>query len=135
MKRRTLSRNCLKIVFLCAFVSATPYVASAKPKGGGGSSCTCMCVAPSGVGGQLIKDQTYNSQGYSCGAFEGVTCNMDNPYTGGVATGQLVGCGNTGGSTSATIFVPPFGGAFGGAKVVARSARFQRRAPPLQNPK
>ena len=49
MKGRTLSRNCLKIVFLCAFVSATPYIASAKPKGGGSGGCKCTCEAPSGI--------------------------------------------------------------------------------------
>jgi hypothetical protein len=128
MKRQI--RNCLKIVFLCAFVGTTPYIASAKPKGGGAGSCTCMCLAPSGVGGgTLVVDRTYDSHGYSCGAFEGATCNLDNPYTGGVSTGSLYGCGNAGSSTSATIHVS----SFSGAQVVARSARFQRRLPPLQN--
>jgi hypothetical protein len=130
MKGRTLSRNCLKMILLCAFVSATPYIASAKPKGNVGGSCSCLCVAPSGIGGNFVKQVTYNSQGYTCGAFEGATCNLDNPYTGGVATGSLIGCENSRSSTSATMFVSPFTG----AKVVARSARIQRRLPPLQKP-
>jgi hypothetical protein len=111
-------------------------IASAKPKGrGGGGGCSCICLAPSGInGGTLVSTQTYNSQGYSCSAFENATCNIDNPYTGGIATGSLMGCMKAASSTSATIYVPLFG--VGAAKVVAQSARFQRRLPPnLNNPK
>jgi hypothetical protein len=89
-----LIQNSLKLAALLSFVVAMPQLAYALPKQGIGK-CTCMCIAPSGVnGGSLVSINTYNSQGYSCGAFEGKTCNLDNPYTGGVSTGSLIGCGS-----------------------------------------
>lgn len=71
-----------------------------------------MCIAPSGVnGGSLISLNSYNSQGYSCSAFEGKACNLNNPYTGGVSTGSLIGCENAGtNSGRASILVSPWGG-------------------------
>ena len=107
VKRAT--SNYLKLFFLCTVISAIPNVASARPPKPGGGSCTCDCVAPSGAGGKLIQVLTYNSGGYSCLAFNNATCNMNNPYTGGVATGTLNGCAPAGSSSQATVYVPMFG--------------------------
>lgn len=99
-------------VILLSLAVGLPQFALAKPKSGSGGSakCACMCVAPSGFnGGSLVKVQNYDSKGYACSAFEGVTCNMDNPYTGGVSTGSLIGCEDAK-SSSSTIVVLPFGG-------------------------
>jgi hypothetical protein len=107
-----LIRNSLKLAALLSFVVAMPQLAYALPKQGSGGRCSCMCIAPSGVnGGSLVSINTYNSQGYSCGAFEGKTCNLDNPYTGGVSTGSLIGCENaTKNSGRPSILVSPWGG-------------------------
>lgn len=86
-----LNQNNLKIALICSIVIGLPQLASALPKQGTGK-CRCTCVAPSGIGGQLWSDSVYNSNGYSCGAFQGKTCNIDNPNTGGVATGEIIGC-------------------------------------------
>jgi opacity protein-like surface antigen len=84
----------------------------AEPKQGSGGKCSCMCIAPSGIGGELVSDVTYDSQGYSCNSFEGKTCNLNNPYTGGVSTGSLIGCGAASGSSAARgITVLPAGNA------------------------
>ena len=71
--------------------------AGAEPKqGSGGGKCTCMCYAPTGVnGGAFVGNVSYDSKGYACNAFEGKTCNVNNPYTGGVSTGSLIGCENS----------------------------------------
>lgn len=108
-----LTRNSIKLAALFSFVIAMPQLASALPKQGSGSGkCRCMCIAPSGVnGGSLISVNDYNSQGYSCGAFEGKTCNLNNPYTGGVSTGSLIGCEDaTKNSGRPSILVTPWGG-------------------------
>jgi hypothetical protein len=117
MNWKTLSQMSLGIAVL--FALTTWDIASAKPKGLGGGQCTCMCMAPSGIGGQLVSFQTYNSQGYSCVAFENRTCNVDNPYTGGVSTGSLIGCASAATSSSATVILTPLGG----AQVVRRQRR------------
>jgi hypothetical protein len=104
------TRNCLGIASLCALVSGMPFVASAKPKTGTyGVSCSCMCDAPTGAGGSFMQVQTYTApEGSHCGDLEGATCNLDNPYTGGVATGSLLACGNA--TTRSAIIMVPFGG-------------------------
>jgi hypothetical protein len=81
----------LKIVIVFILVMVTPQLASALPKQGTGK-CRCTCVAPSGMGGELWSDNVYNANGYSCGAFQGKTCNIENPNTGGIATGEIIGC-------------------------------------------
>jgi hypothetical protein len=40
-----------------------------------------------------------------CGAFNGKTCNVDDPATGGVRTGKLDGC--TPDTTSSSLQLPP----------------------------
>jgi hypothetical protein len=105
-----MKRKWLVITLLGALISATPHLASAKPKGLGGGQCGCVCLASDGMGGTLQRVVTYDSQGFSCTAFEDLACNVDNPNTGGVATGQLYGCSPTGSSGSATVGVNPFGG-------------------------
>ena len=111
MMQGTLGQNCLKIGALFTFVSVMPHAALALPKQGTGK-CSCTCVAPSGVapGGQLVSDNTYSAQGYSCGAFTGKTCNIDNPYTGGVATGEIIGCSDVKSSGQRVIIFSPFNG-------------------------
>jgi hypothetical protein len=106
---RGTSRNCLKIAFLCAFVGALPQLALARPKGIGASQCTCMCEAQSGFGGQIEQVDTYPSRGIACSAFEGVTCNVQSRATGGISTGNLIGCGDAA-SSRPVITYSPFGG-------------------------
>ena len=105
-----LIRNSVGLAIIsCIVIGASP-MAFAKPKpGSGGGQCTCMCVAPSGIGGILVANNTYNSMGYPCGAFEGKTCNMNNPNTGGIATGELMGCDSAKASGRAAVLVTPFG--------------------------
>ena len=111
MTRRTFSRNCLELAFLSALIGALPHAALALPKGSGGGQCACICEAPSGTapGGKLYASVNYASRGYSCDAFNGATCNIDNPITGGVATGSLLGCGNAAVSRPVIIFSPSGG--------------------------
>jgi hypothetical protein len=105
----------LRIVFLCAFVSATPHVALAKPKGlGGGGQCACLCTAYQGGLNNISDWNVYNSQG-SCGAFEHQTCTLENPYTGGVITGTLSSCSDW--SDAGMMVVPPVAPT-GGVKIV-----------------
>lgn len=96
----------LKFAAICCVVISTTEQASARPKGGVTTRCTCTCMAPSGIGGILLKDNTYNVPG-ACGGLNGRTCNVDNPNTGGVATGELIGCDKAG--SSAVLSVSPFG--------------------------
>jgi hypothetical protein len=106
-------REILRLGVLCAFViAALPPSALAKPKQGGGSAkCGCDCIADSGVnGGILIVHNTYNSMGYSCSAFEGATCNVNNPYTGGVSTGTLSLCADQKSGSKTMLSISPFGG-------------------------
>jgi hypothetical protein len=99
--------------------------ASALPKqGSGAGQCRCMCVAPSGVnGGSLISDNLYNSQGYACSAFEGATCNLNNPYTGGVSTGSLIGCQDASKSSGGRITV------LSGSVSLGRNVGIRRMTP------
>jgi len=51
----------------------------------GGGRCECFCDA--GPGGFT----TYDNPG-SCGALTNKTCNMEDPATGGIRSGTLIGC-------------------------------------------
>jgi hypothetical protein len=74
----------------CIAGAGMPTPGAAKPKGqGGAGSCTCACVTSS-----QIQIANYNSQGYPCEAFNGATCNVEDPATGGIRSGQLLSCGN-----------------------------------------
>jgi hypothetical protein len=85
-------RNFSITTVLCLFVIGIPQLALALPKQGTGQ-CRCTCVAPSGIlGGQIWSDNVVNANGFFCGAFAGKTCNVGNPNTGGVATGEINGC-------------------------------------------
>jgi hypothetical protein len=70
-----------------------------------------MCVASSGVGGgMLIINNTYNAQGYSCGAFEDKACDIDNSYSSGVSTGHIISFNNVSeNSRRPVISASPFG--------------------------
>ena len=99
----------LKIAMVFTVVLGTPQVASDLPKQGTGN-CRCTCVAPSGIGGELWSDMTYNANGYSCGAFQGKTCNIENPNTGGMATGEIIGCETATSSRRSVIEFNPLTG-------------------------
>jgi hypothetical protein len=90
---RTSGRAMQGVTLGCAVVSAVMTLsaaAHAKPKGqGGGATCTCACVTSGNI---QVAD--YNSQGYPCEAFNGATCNLEDPATGGTRSGQLISCGN-----------------------------------------
>ena len=100
----------LKTVFACALLIGVAQTATALPKQGAGTQCDCMCVAPSGVapGGVIYSFNTYDPHGLSCFALEGLTCNLDNPNTGGVATGSVQGCRDKSNASRrpATIVLP-----------------------------
>ena len=51
----------------------------------------------------------YYSQGQVCTAFNGLTCNAEDPTTGLVHTGFVENC-QDGGWTNPTVTVSPFGG-------------------------
>jgi hypothetical protein len=99
----------LRIAFgCCALLLGASQTAVALPKQGSGAQCGCLCEAPDGAGGTIHSFSNYASHGMSCFAFAGATCNLDNPNTGGIATGILVFC-NDAAKTSkvpATIFLP-----------------------------
>jgi hypothetical protein len=60
----------------------------AKPKRGHDGQCHCICDAPSGN----FAGNYYNPNGFSCNAFMGATCNIENPDTGLIETGKLTSC-------------------------------------------
>ena len=74
------------------FVFTSPGVTWAKPKTGAiYKQCACLCQAPGDVIG-VITDIS-NTGGFSCGAYNGKTCNYSDPATGGVRTGTTKYCG------------------------------------------
>jgi hypothetical protein len=85
----------IRAVFLAAIVGATPNAAFALPKQNNKISCGCTCEAPSGVNpaGKIYSFDTYTIPGTSCSPIVGKTCNVTNVFTGGVATGSILGCG------------------------------------------
>jgi hypothetical protein len=110
LQQKILLSNWLKVVFLLAVVAGVPHAASALPKQGSGGTCNCVCVAPSGIGGQIMTIAIYNSLNYQCPVFNGKTCNVSNPNTGGVATGSLIGCDKSTVFTQPVIVTSPFSG-------------------------
>lgn len=99
----------VKFAIVFTLAVGMPQLALALPKQGT-AKCRCTCVAPSGIGGQLWSDSIYNSNGYSCGAFQGKACNIDNPNTGGVATGEIIGCESATASRRSIIEFNPITG-------------------------
>lgn len=63
----------------------------AKPKGAIYNQCACICQAPGDIIG-VITDIS-NTGGFSCGAYNGKTCNYSDPATGGVRSGTTKYCG------------------------------------------
>ncbi len=109
--RRMSVLGSLGLMIAGCVLIASPALAKPKTTAGGGK-CSCTCVAPTGMnGGIFISDNVYNAHGYSCTAFTGKTCNVNNPYTGGVATGEIIGCDSVAGGGRSVISVSPFGGA------------------------
>lgn len=89
---------------MIAALACTASTALAEPKGNGAAGCKCTCAAPSGVNnGTILSENTYASVGGSCAAFPGKTCNIDNPNTGGISTGELLWCDPVQGSANAAI--------------------------------
>ena len=64
------------------------HTAWALPKKGHDGQCYCLCDAPSGN----FAGNYYNPNGLGCGAFEGATCNIENPETHIIETGKLSSC-------------------------------------------
>jgi hypothetical protein len=62
------------------------------------------------MGGQIWGDNIYSASGFSCGAFTGKTCTVDNPNTGGVATGEIIGCEAASASRRSVIIFNPITG-------------------------
>lgn len=63
----------------------------AKPKGAIYKQCACICQAPGDIIG-VITDFS-NTGGFSCGIYDGKTCNYSDPSTGGVRSGKTKYCG------------------------------------------
>ena len=63
----------------------------ALPKNPIYKQCACICQAPGDIIG-VITDFS-NTGGYSCGAYNGKTCNYSDPTTGGVRSGTTKYCG------------------------------------------
>jgi len=97
--------NRFALIGAIAIVACAPTAALAKPKQGGTTTgCKCTCAAPSGVNnGTILSENTYNPVGGSCAAFPGKTCNVNNPNTGGVSTGELLWCDAVQGSATSAI--------------------------------
>jgi hypothetical protein len=71
---------------------ASPEVSWAKPKTGVAyKECACICQAPGDALGVITDIR--NTGGFSCGAYNGKTCNYTDPATGGVRTGTTKNCG------------------------------------------
>jgi hypothetical protein len=73
-----------------AFVLATITANAgwALPKKGHDGQCYCLCDAPSGN----FAGNYYNPNGLGCGAFQGATCNIENPDTHIIETGKISSC-------------------------------------------
>lgn len=80
------------ILFIAAVLLVTP--ALSKPKQYQPAGCHCVCDFPSG-GNVMI---TYNYPVALCGSYNGKTCNVEDPGTGGVRSGTLDLCGWVGSS-------------------------------------
>jgi hypothetical protein len=104
--------KCLKFAFVCAIVSGVPYTASALPKQGVGTTCSCVCIVHlGGPQDDLIALMNYNSSSHQCNLFNGKTCNLENPNTGGVSSGHLNTCQNGAWVTARPVMIrPPFAG-------------------------
>lgn len=63
----------------------------AKPKGAIYNQCACICQAPGDIIG-VITDFS-NTGGFSCGIYNGKTCNYSDSTTGGVRSGKTKYCG------------------------------------------
>ena len=93
-----------------AVLFTSPEVTWAIPKSPIYKQCACLCQAPGDVIG-VITDIS-NTGGFSCGAYNGKTCNYSDPATGGVRTGTTKYCGGfkPGGTIS---YRAPIGGTTG----------------------
>lgn len=74
-----------------AVLFTPPGVTWAKPKGSIYKQCACICQAPGDIIG-VITDFS-NTGGFSCGAYNGKTCNYSDSATGGVRSGTTKYCG------------------------------------------
>lgn len=99
----------LTIGFTLLFIS--PEISLAKPKTDViYKECACICQAPGDAFGVITDIR--NTGGFSCGAYNGKTCNYSDPTTGGVRTGTTKYCGGfkPGGTIS---YRAPIGGKTG----------------------
>lgn len=112
---RTIMGECGSISLILAMgftIGVTsPEVSLAKPKSGATyKECACICQAPGDALGVITDIR--NTGGFSCGAYNGKTCNYSDSATGGVRTGTTKMCGGfkPGGTIS---FKAPIGGTTG----------------------
>ena len=93
------------------FIAANAPTAQALPKQGTGGKCDCLCEAPSGVNpfGVIQTFNTYDSHGLGCGALVGATCNVNNPNTGGIATGSVKTCAPVSNASRRSVIILPNG--------------------------
>jgi hypothetical protein len=112
LQQKMLSSNWLKIAFLFAIVVGVPHAASALPKQGAGQACSCICFVPLGYpADSLVAVMNYNSSNHQCYLFNGKTCNLENPNTGGVSSGRLSNCLNGASVIARPVMIrPPFSG-------------------------
>ncbi len=69
--------------FLVTLMLVTPSLARQKLEATG--NCACLCTAgPTGL--------IYPPIGAECSVYDGHTCNVYDPATGGVRSGRLIGC-------------------------------------------
>ncbi len=106
MRSNMVLRLCVGVTVLFTWAE----VGMAKPKGPIYKQCACICQAPGDIIG-VITDFN-NTGGFSCGAYNGKTCNYSDPTTGGVRSGTTKYCGpyKPGGTVS---FRTPLGGITG----------------------
>ncbi len=87
MRGRMVLGVCAGLILVLTWVE----VSLAKPKGTIYKQCACICQAPGDIIG-VITDIS-NTGGFSCGAYNGKTCNYSDPATGGVRSGTTKYCG------------------------------------------
>jgi hypothetical protein len=73
------------ILILTLLIMVPPAIA--RPKLVATGRCSCVCSGPN-----LFVGREYDSLGNTCDAFDGKTCNVEDPATGGVRSGRLLGC-------------------------------------------
>jgi hypothetical protein len=95
---------CVLFVFAAVAMTDTAIALPRRP----GSGCTCACEFY--LNGTLISTlQTYSApNGTFCSAYNNKTCNLEDPVSGGLRSGNTVSCGQE--SLPTTFVWSQFGG-------------------------